>query len=249
MNKHEIKKGSSPSAFVGDLPLIRLWCKKVFSLFKTTGSKEDSRQRHSGMTLIYERHAFTLIELLVVVLIIGILAAVALPQYQKAVFKARLTQVDAVVKTYIQVIDAYLLANGYPAEGIEGRDGAVFFTGTTSVADVDIGQVFDTSGGYSAGSFFQTGNFTNYCDHTSCKITFYDDWNTDGTAPTENTSRWLKGSIQVAKYANQYNQNWVLTRITGQQHKKEICLWWFSRYGASGMSDDVKTTCAELGIG
>ena len=58
------------------------------------------------------RKAFTLIELLVVVLIIGILAAVALPQYNKAVEKSRVTEALQAVHTIEKNIDLFLLENG-----------------------------------------------------------------------------------------------------------------------------------------
>ncbi len=78
------------------------------------------------------RIGFTLIELLVVVLIIGILAAVALPQYQKAVMKSRLSSALRVVDVANKAMALYVLENGYPDSVDDNR----VFTGSFKNADL-----------------------------------------------------------------------------------------------------------------
>ena len=67
-------------------------------------------------------YGFTLIELLVVVLIIGILAAIALPQYQKAVDKSRAAEAIPVLESLGRAEQLFYMTNGFYTRNMDDLD-------------------------------------------------------------------------------------------------------------------------------
>lgn len=128
---------------------------------------------------------FTLIELLVVVLVIGILSAVALPQYQTAVERARateaLTQMSAVrgaMERYHSQHEAWPTANNF------------------SALDVDIPEI--SSGVYGGKNF---------------KITFNNDSSGDGYITAERTTNKTDNKYFLhTKIEPQDNGTYLATR-------------------------------------
>ncbi len=99
---------------------------------------------------------FTLLELLVVVLIIGILAAIALPQFQMSVGKSKLIELKSLIKNIFEAEQRYRLVNNkYP----------------TSTDELDIN--FNIKGGstFEGGYNFTTSNGIScsvWTGHISC---------------------------------------------------------------------------------
>lgn len=180
---------------------------------------------------------FTLIELLVVVLIIGILAAVAVPQYQKAVQKAKLSQVDTYVTAATKAIDLYLLENGFPSED-------ACFSGNSSNGQLDL-ELPGERTKLGVLNATNVGGWEIRCFDTYCAINLYSQY--DQNANEKNN--WLgKGVFRLQKTS--ISAPWKLITLTSLDgnNRKLICQWWKNHSANFNVSNSVKAQCAEVGV-
>ena len=142
---------------------------------------------------------------------------------QKAVRKARLSEVATVYNTITRGIDMWLLGNGgYPSS-------EVWFSGSNKDVELDVNTAWtEETGGHA--SYTKTGYWQFECSTNACYMSFFgNDW-------LDNNIYWHKTP----------NSEWKLYNFAGNSKPTtpELCRWWRGLYGPTHMTDTMITACA-----
>ena len=169
------------------------------------------------MTYKNTSHGFTLIELLVAVIIIAILAAIAVPKYNKAVQKVRLSEVNTTFSSISKDIDIWLLSNGLPSNSVQ-------FSGSSNAGKLDFDPLCATQ--RSSLCYTKVGRWAYGCVSDNCYIRL----ETAYEADTSFRNKWLNESeIYFYKYPN---QEWKIdVSKASSSVLPDICRWWKELYG------------------
>ena len=161
--------------------------------------------------------AFTLIELLVVVLIIGVLAAVALPQYKRSVVKARTATVLGLLKNVAEAQEVYYMHNGQYAPKFSDLDIDLPATCT----HIDHAN-YDTTG---RGELAHCDNFfviDNYAEEGAVNANYCPDHHTNWSDCSGVRELQINFLLEHNKYERKRNKRWCVP-YNGSKLGQSIC--------------------------